>query len=312
MKIVPFDESNWKKDHPTGAIAFQHMLKGDPESRENFMYILGRQDADFAMPRHRHNFEQIRLPIVGPMNIGRGQVLEVGQVGYFPEGLSYGPQDDPLGKAAPGERLSLVLQFGGSSGYGFMSIEQRRKAWDELLESGGKFVGPYYHRPDGKVQWGLNTIWEHVFGERLKYPRPRYKNVQIADIKRFNWLPVEGAQGVENKFMGSYSERGVWIEMVRIAKGATWTSTDPRARRLLVVRSGEGTAEGQDVSELTAIQADPGETLRMTATEQLEIFLIGLPPVVIPQAESDEYDLEEIPGHTLPDTLPEQPVPQRA
>ncbi|MFB7493643.1 hypothetical protein ACFC09_02865 [Streptomyces sp. NPDC056161] len=33
---------------------------------------------------------------------------------------------------APGEPLGLTLQFGGSSGYGFMSIEQRRRAREEF------------------------------------------------------------------------------------------------------------------------------------------------------------------------------------
>ena len=84
------------------------------------------------MPRHRHNFEQIRLPLCGSMNLGGGLVLEEGQIGYFPEGLPYGPQQDPLGHAKPGERLQLVLQFGGASGYGFMSMDQRKAAWAEL------------------------------------------------------------------------------------------------------------------------------------------------------------------------------------
>ncbi|WP_326725661.1 hypothetical protein OHT59_45940 [Streptomyces sp. NBC_00243] len=92
------------------------------------MCILGRQDADFWMPRHRHNFEQIRLPVRSDMNLGHGLVLREGEVGYFPEGTAYGPQEDALGDAAPGERVQLVLQFGGASGCGFMSIEQRRRA----------------------------------------------------------------------------------------------------------------------------------------------------------------------------------------
>ncbi|MGY5119032.1 hypothetical protein ACWC2H_24760 [Streptomyces sp. 900105755] len=311
MKIVPFDDTNWTKDHPTGAVLFQHMLKGEPGTPENFMYTLGRQDADFHMPRHRHNFEQIRLPVRGDMNLGRGLVLGEGQVGYFPEGLSYGPQDDPLGKAAPGERLQLVLQFGGASGYGFMSIEQRRKAWDELLEH-GKFVGPYYHFDNGKVQWGLNTIWEHVFGEHLKYPRPRYKNVQIADPKRFNWLPVQGSEGVDHKFMGSFSERGVWIELVRLTEGATWTSLDEGARRLVVVLSGTGTAADDDIGWMTAIQADPGEALSLTASSELELFLVGLPPIVLPRTASDEYDLEELHEQAAEEQAqarPQQPQP---
>ena len=300
MKIVPFDDSDWRKDHPTGNIAFQHMLKGEPDSRDNFMYILGRQDADFSMPRHRHNFDQIRLPIRGAMNIGRGVILGEGQVGYFAEGLAYGPQDDPLGSAKPGERLQLVLQFGGASGYGFMSIEQRRQAWAELSKV-GKFVGPHYHRPDGSVEWGLNAIWEHVFGVKLKYPRPRYTNVVIADPKRFNWLRVAGAAGVEHKTMGAFSERGVWVEFVKLRPRATWSSLDPRARRLFVVLSGTGKAEGRDIDRLTALQVEPGETLSLAAEADLELFLIGLPPVELPMVESEEYDAEELPAEEAAD-----------
>ena len=295
MKIVPFDDSNWINDHPMGTILFKHLLKGDPDSPDNFMYILGRQEADFSMPRHRHNFDQIRLPLRGDMNIGRGLVLREGEVGYFAEGLAYGPQEDPLGKARPGERVQLVLQFGGSSTYGFMSIEQRRQAHDELAKT-GKFVGPHYYRADGKVEWGLNTIWEHVFGSKLKYPRSRYRDVVIADPKYFNWLEVAGAKGVAHKFMGAFSERGVWIEMVRLRPGATWSSTDPRARRLLVALSGEGLAQGQAVRYLTALQVDAGETLDVTAASEMEFFLVGLPPIEAPAVESQHYELEELPA----------------
>jgi hypothetical protein len=295
MRIVPYDADNWKKDHPTGAIAFQHLLKGDPQSPDNFMYILGRQDADFAMPPHRHNFDQIRLPLRGAMNHGRGIVVGEGEVGYFPEGLAYGPQDDPLDGVPPGERMQLVLQFGGASQYGFMSIEQRREAWAELGKT-GSFDGPFYVRPDGKREWGLNTVWQHVFGVRLKYPRSRYKSPIIANPKCFNWLRLAGAPGVEHKYMGAFSERGVWIEMIRLRPDAAWSSLDPRARRLFVVLSGNGQVADQPVGYLTALQVEPGETLELrAANDELTLFLIGLPPIETPAVESDQFDLQETP-----------------
>jgi hypothetical protein len=293
VKIVPFDDAAWVKDHPTGAISFQHMLKGEPNSPDNFMYILGRQDTDFWMPRHRHNFEQIRLPVRGDMNLGRGMVLREGEVGYFPEGMAYGPQEDPLGDAAPGERVQLVLQFGGASGCGFMSIEQRRQARNELAKT-GRFDGNYYHRPDGKVQWGLNAIWEHVYGERLKYSRSRYTNVIIADPKRFNWLPVPGAGQVDRRYLGSFSERGVWTEMIRLRPEARWSSTEPRGRRLIVVMSGGGACGQTPVERLTAMQIEPGETLHLSAETETELFVVGLPPVVVPSEESRQFDYVEI------------------
>ncbi|MDX6354032.1 MAG: hypothetical protein QOF98_935 [Streptomyces sp.] len=293
MKIVPFSDTNWVKDHPTGNVSFQHMLKGEPGSPDNFMYILGRQDADFWMPRHRHNFEQIRLPLRGDMNIGRGTVLREGEVGYFPEGMAYGPQDDPLGDAAPGERVQLVLQFGGSSGCGFMSIEQRRQAKEEMART-GTWDGNYYHRADGHTQWGLNAIWEHVFGARLKYPRPRFKNVVIADPANFNWLPVPDAKDVDRKYLGSFSERGMWIELVRLQPSVDWSSTDPRGRRLIVVLSGTGTAADTPFGRLTALHVSPTETLRLSAETETELFVIGLPPVVLPPHESEQFDFVEI------------------
>jgi hypothetical protein len=113
MKIAPFDETAFHLDHPRGAVSFNYLLMGaEPGSKENYRYILGRQEADFHMPRHRHTFEQIRLPLRGDMNLGEQKILREGEIGYFPEGLTYGPQDDPLGDAKPGERLQLVLQLG--------------------------------------------------------------------------------------------------------------------------------------------------------------------------------------------------------
>jgi hypothetical protein len=298
MKIVSFDESNWKMDHPTGDIAFQHLLRGSDGTPENFMYILGRQERDFFMPRHRHNFDQIRFPIRGTMSHGNGVVVGQGEVAYIPEGLPYGPQDDPLAPYGPGERLQLVLQFGGSSGIGFMSIEQRRQAYKDLAEV-GTFEGPYYHRNDGTSAWGLNAVWEHVFGERIKYPRPRYKNIVIADPKVFNWLPVANAAGVERKFMGSFSERGVWVEMIRVQAGAEWTSAVPDATRLMVVLSGEGNVEGRAIASLTALELMSGELLRLNARSEMTVFVIGLPPIQIPAVPSAEYDLDELPSEPV-------------
>src|SRR3981081_4954390 len=116
MKLALFDETAFHQDHPKGTVSFNYLLMGDePDSPENYRYILGRQEADFQMPRHRHTFEQIRLPLVGDMNLGEQGILHEGEIGYFPEGQTYGPQDDKLGDP---NQLQLVLQFGGGSGPG--------------------------------------------------------------------------------------------------------------------------------------------------------------------------------------------------
>lgn len=296
MKIKHYSDTDWHKDHPSGAVVFQYCLEGDPRSRENFMLTLGRQDGDFFMPRHRHNFEQIRLPLNGDMTIGEGLKLKEGQVGYFPEGLPYGPQDDPLGNTPPGRRLQLVLQFGGTSGCGFMSMSQRLAARDDLAKE-GEFVGPNYRHPGGKLEWGLNVIWRHVFGERLKYPMPRYPKVVIAEPARFNWIPTPETVGVSSKFLGSFSERAAWIEMVKLAPGSSWTSTHATAVRLLFVVSGAAVIGSESIASYSSIQVEAGETLNMQSTDEVQIFLMGLPPIVIPADSEAEFELVDGAAH---------------
>ncbi|AQR62059.1 hypothetical protein BZG35_10700 [Brevundimonas sp. LM2] len=167
------------------------------------------------------------------------------------------------------------------------------------MASTGSFVGPEYHSPDGKKVWTLNAVWEHVFGRKLLYPRPRYAAPIIADPENFNWIPVRGAKGVERKFLGSFSERGVWIEFLMLESGATWVSTDERATRLFLVLEGEGHVVERDGSDqrierFTGIQVNPGETFSVTASAKTEIFHIGLPPVELPAAASENFDEEEI------------------
>ncbi|HYS37177.1 MAG TPA: hypothetical protein VEO01_16285 [Pseudonocardiaceae bacterium] len=265
MKIAPFDENAFHMDHPRGTVAFNYLLMGgEPESPENYRYILGRQEGDFNMPRHRHTFEQIRLPLVGDMNLGEQGILREGEIGYFPEGQTYGPQDDPLGDP---KQLQLVLQFGGASGLGM---------------GGGRGRGPASARPAGERQRERRDI---------KFPRPRYQSVLIMNPDRFNWLPVSGVDGVQRKFFGSFSERAFWIEQVRIDAGTQWTSTVDAGRRLIVALSGAATVDDTKIGLLAALQVEAGEELNVDVTEDMVLYIVGLPPVRLPAVASDQFDI---------------------
>jgi hypothetical protein len=102
------------------------------------------------------------------------------------------------------------------------------------------------------------------------------------------YLPVKAAPGVERKFFGSFTERGFWIEYIKIAAGSQWVSTED-ARRFVVVLAGAAEVAGVDVGYLAAIQAEVGEPLSVTATRELELCVIGVPPVVLPEVP-EEYD----------------------
>jgi hypothetical protein len=265
MKIAPYDENAFKMDHPRGTVAFNYLLMGEePDKLENFRYILGRQEGDFHMPRHRHTFEQIRLPLVGDMNLGEQGILHEGEIGYFPEGQTYGPQDDPLDNP---KQLQLVLQFGGASGLGM---------------GAGRGRGPDARR-DG--------VAPRREAREVKFPRPRYQSVLIMNPEHFNYLPVPGAPGVRRKHFGSFTERAFWIEHIKIDAGAQWTSTVDEGRRLMVVLSGQGTVDDTRIGRLAALQVEAGETLHVDAAEELVLYSVGLPPVRLPEEPSDQFDI---------------------
>jgi hypothetical protein len=265
MKIEPYDENAYKMDHPRGTVSFNYLLMGgEPEKLENYRYILGRQEGDFHMPRHRHTFEQIRLPLVGDMNLGEQGILREGEIGYFPEGQTYGPQDDPLGDP---RQLQLVLQFGGASGGGMQGARGR---------------GPQA-RKEGEAT--------HRERREIKFPRPRYQSVLIMNPEHFNYLPVEGAPGVERKYFGAFTERAFWIEYVKIASGTDWTSTVDTGRRLIVALSGAATVADTKIGGLAALQVEPGETLQIKTTDEMVLYVIGLPPIRLPEMPSDQFDI---------------------
>jgi hypothetical protein len=264
MKIAPFDENAFRMDHPRGTVSFNYLLMGDrSKPLENYRYILGRQEADFLMPRHCHTFEQIRLPLVGDMNLGEQGILREGEVGYFPEGQTYGPQDDPLGTP---KQLQLVLQFAGASGLGM---------------GAGRGRGP-----DNKEAQA-----ERRARQEVKFPRPRYNGVVVSNPTHFSYLPVAGWPGVERKHIGTYTERQFWIEFITIEAGAEWVSTSEDARRLTVVLSGAGTVEDTEIGRLGAVEADPGEKARFVATDELVLYTVGLPPIELPAVPSDQFDI---------------------
>jgi hypothetical protein len=261
MRIAPFDENAFKMDHPRGGVSFNYLLMGDREKPlENYRYILGRQEADFYMPRHCHTFEQIRLPLVGDMNLGEQGILHQGEVGYFPEGQTYGPQDDKL---TDPKQLQLCLQFAGASALG-MGLARGRG-------------------PDNKEAQA-----ERHQKREQKFPKPRYNGVVISNPEHFNWLPVPDWPGVKRKHIGTYTERQFWVEFLKIEAGAEWISESETAKRLTVVLSGSGTVEGTEIGKLAAIEADPGEKARYTATDDLVLFTIGLPPVQLPVEPDDD------------------------
>jgi hypothetical protein len=249
------------------------VLRGIEGSAGNFQISLGQTGGDFYSQRHRHNFEQFRIQLEGVLDFARDGKMKPGMVGYFPEGVPYGPQSqDPEEKP-----LTAVLQFGGASGSGYLSNRQVR-AGTEALKAYGTFKDGVFRR-NGDVEGRRNTdayqaIWEHVHGRPMHYPEGRYEKPVFMDSDHFAWVRVAGAPGVEEKLLGVFTERRSQARFVRLAAGARYTL---EGRGVFLVASGAGRIGDQPLRRLTSAALEAGEQVEVVADEETVLVHLGLP-----------------------------------
>jgi len=228
---------------------------------------------DFYSPRHRHNFEQVRFQIEGTLDYGRNGKLTKGMVGYFPEGMHYGPQSqDP--EDTP---MTAVLQCGGASGSGYLSRNESKAGMEELSRFGEFKDGVFRRNEDaeGKRNMdGYQAIWEHKHGRAMVCPEPRYNSPIFMDPAHYEWLPVEGAPGVTEKLLGIFSECHTEAGFLKLDAGAAYRAG---GRGLYFVVSGTGTIDGQPLRRFTTLFVGRGETASIEATGTAEILHLGLP-----------------------------------
>jgi hypothetical protein len=152
---------------------FTDVLNGDDDAKDNFRLIHAQQRGEFAGPRHRHNFDQLRYCISGAMNYGPNCWINAGELAYYPEGAYYGPE------VSDKEYVVMALQFGGPSGLGFVSSRKITQGMEELKAQGTFEKGIFRRSGDTPAgtrrnQDAFEAVWEHLNGKRLEYPVPRY------------------------------------------------------------------------------------------------------------------------------------------
>lgn len=277
MRIVDADEVQWQPMaahiRAGGGLKLKKLLKGTPGTKENYLCNIAKNEGDYGSPRHRHNFDQIRIALDGDMRISPRQVVKEGQIGYFPEGTYYGPYDD-----AGRERTIMIVQFGGASGAGYVSEEEAAAAKSELLKE-GEFRDGIFRRASGtgkKNQDAFEAVWERCMGRKLRYPEPRYDAPIVLDPQHFAWRS-SGMTGVSFKRLGTFTERETRLDMVRLEPGAEWTSQAENAIQILFVRDGAGTCAGQGYGRWTAVETTAGERATFRATESTEIIALVMP-----------------------------------
>ena len=258
--------------HRQGRMAHKLLFEGEEGSPDNFAWVVADEGSDYFSPRHRHAWDQVRLCLEGSIPIGRELRLDRGEVGYFPEGVPYGPQ-----QGGP-DRLTLVLQVGGASGHGYLSARQLREAHAELARE-GVFEGGVFRRSGGAGkanQDAYEAIWRHVTGAPIDYPKPTYRTPVLMRPEGFAWRPVEGFDGVERRRLGTFGERGVQLAMLRLEPGSVWRLQRDDTRRLVFVVEGAGRWEAGDYQPLSALRLEPGEAATVAAGDRTRLFVISL------------------------------------
>jgi len=275
MKIVQGEDVPLQRglEHRGGIFHSKRLAEGEPGTVDNFQLTWGEMGGDFYSPRHRHNFEQIRVQVQGVLDYSKDGKLTPGMVGYFPEGVSYGPQIP-----APEEQsITLVFQFGGASGGGYMSRPES-KAAVEALSKVGEFKDGVFRRnegDDGKRNMdGFQALWEQVNQRPLEFPKPRYNHPVFMDPDNYQWQPVEGAQGVSEKQLGVFTECRTRAGIIKLDPGAESQAT---GRSIYFVLSGAGDIEGENYVHLTTLFVDHDESVTVTADDDTMLYQIGLP-----------------------------------
>ncbi|WP_027547842.1 hypothetical protein [Bradyrhizobium sp. WSM2254] len=257
-----------------GVLAQKHLLIGEEGSPINYDLNIGRAGGGgWRAPRHRHNFDQIRFVLKGNYPYGDNKVLPEGWVAYFPESVYYGPQDRPEGLE------TMVLQVGGASGQGYLSVAQREAA-NAALNKKGHFKGGLFvytdEKGEQKTQDGSAACFEHATGRKLEFAPARYEDVVVMNPSAYAWIP-QGAKGVEVKWLGSFTERNARIGFLRLAAGAVYGGGEHPSIEVLYLSKGKISVDGQKYGPQSALEFLPKEgPVPITAIEPTEFLCMVL------------------------------------
>jgi len=234
-----------------GVLTQKHLLIGEDGSPNNYDLNTGLAGAGgWRTPRHRHDFDQIRYVIKGDYPYMDGKVLPEGWVAYFPESVYYGPQDRPEGLQ------TMVLQLGGASGNGYLSVAGRDAANAALQDKGEFKSGKFIYVDDAGVrqeQDGSEACFEFATGRKLKFAEPRYNDVIVMNPDAYAWVPGD-ADGVSIKWIGAFTERNAQIGFIKIDAGAVYEAGTLPQTAILYQTKGQVVVQDQDYAQGSAFE----------------------------------------------------------
>jgi hypothetical protein len=225
----------------------------------------------FYTPRHRHNYEQIRVTVRGQANYGRSLVGKDGDVAYFPEGAHYGPQRIENADL-------LVIQWGPE----WVSRAQNDAAIDEL-KTRGEFKNGIYTYLDSSGTTrnldGIRAVWEHVNKRPLVFPKPRYREPILMVPSSFAWNPV--GDTFAEKILGRFTERDLVVRLVRWERDGELTLPAGRTQLVFTLR-GDVTAAGTPFGPESVLWSEAGDSDHLGGEPGSEALVIEFPLAATP------------------------------
>lgn len=254
---------------------FKTLLTGDENALDNFRLYFVRQSGEVDVPRHKHNFDQIRMCLEGGrQNYGADKWIAPGEIAYFPEGTPYGPEQSNT------ERLSITLQFGGASGNGFVGSARLQQGMNEMKEFGAFEKGIFKRigqlaPGEKRNQDSYEAIWEHINKRKLVYPKPRYGEPILIKPENFEWETSKDLPRFAKKQLCVFSERHLQFVIAKLDAGARALLPSRIGIQIGFVLQGEGTVNGEALRKYSAFSGR--EDLALNSDGGMEVLLVGLP-----------------------------------
>jgi hypothetical protein len=262
--------------HRVGEPEFKYLFRGKDGTPDNYMLALGRQKK-FYSPVHKHNFDQFRFAYQGDFSIAEDVTIQEGELCYHPEGVKYGPQVDEEDGT---DHILLILQFGGTSGQGYLSYNQLLSVQSDL-KNHGKFEGGKFHPASGgEPKDGFEATWEHYNKRKLEYPQPRYTRPVLMKPENFSWREVKGLEStgvVYKKHLGTFTERAVMAQLVKAEQGGTLAINPVDGFQLMFIYKGEGEVNGEKLVKESAFRLGPGQEASLSSNSSLEGLHLVIP-----------------------------------
>jgi len=256
-------------------VQYRRLFKGDPAKPGNFEMVLlrsPRSDASIHFPRHRHDFDQVRLTLAGKPAWAPKREVPPGHVVYTAAGTFYGPYD----RFADEEQLHI--QFEGANHARFLDYDTLAQARREMAANGRFERGIYVTSDSGGRETKSDAhqaIMEYLSGQPMTYPEARYKDSIQINPDLFAWEP--SGDGVRARLLGTFTESLTSLAMIEVSDGARCEFPPSEQTRLVFVMEGTGQAGSEAVEPWDGVLLAPGDTGPILGGQGLRLFVLTLP-----------------------------------